>query len=81
MKKVVITWELRRKFELGHTLADVEEQIHDLFLLAPTGVLLAEELAALAGLKGQKDKILALDAASSNNFLVPTEMRTPFGIW
>ena len=64
MKKAIINWERRSKLEMRHSLSEVEEQIHDLFLLTLIGVLSIEELATLAGLKIRKEKILELEATS-----------------
>ena len=64
MKKDIINWEHRRKFELRCTLAKVDEHIRDLFLLAPTRVLSARELSTLESLKICKEKILELEATT-----------------
>ena len=63
MRKVLVNWECRRKYELTHSSIDIDEQIQVLFLLAPTGVLSPEELVILTRLKNCKENILELEAS------------------
>ena len=57
-------WECRMKHDQGCELALIEEQIVDLFLSAPTGVLSGDEARLLAKLKVHKVALLDFDASS-----------------
>ena len=64
LNKAVIVWEGRMKHDQGCELALIEDNIVDLFLFVPTGVLSADEVGLLVELKVCKVALLVFVASS-----------------